>query len=46
MFTIENAILWNSMVTAIEILSEQLEEMNAGMEDELEYDKGEGMSMM
>lgn len=34
------------VVEAIKLLSEQLEEMNAGMEDELEYDEGEGMSMM
>lgn len=33
-------------VEAIKLLSEQLEEMNAGMENEYDYDEDEGMSMM
>lgn len=44
---VQNAgVVIGFVVEAIKLLSEQLEEMNAGMEDEFEYDEDEGMSMM
>ena len=44
---VQNAgVVIGFVVEAIKLLSEQLEEMNAGMEDELDNDEGEVMSMI